>query len=454
MRVYYSLYRIGLRTLMPGGSMGLFSRMFSRRASAPTGLPSPVNPATLYSSSPHFHQSDIQLNTTVQACTNAIANAISIMPINLYERKADGSRSKAATHPLHKLLRRAPNGFQSPTLFIATLVRHILQGGNAYVFRAYDTKGNISALRLLNPAAVTRSAAGWPRITYTYNGITYTDQEILHISSLVTDDTGKGFAPADLVRIAVLLGIQLDQYSLSSFGNGINTKLLVDVAEMTKSCANEEEASKIAQVVSNYLAEHYAGADNAGKPLVTWSGMKLTELQHQHSNRDAELLESRKFQEIEICKGFGVPLFLVNNTYDVKYGGLEQAMTVYLNFTLSPYMHHIEQRLATLLDVWDQEKLYFEFDFNVLLRPDAKSRAEFYAKLFAMGAISPGGICKRENMEPPAEGADARFVPANMMPLDDDVLNAYMASAKLKAAALVDGKLSPDPSSATGSQAQ
>jgi len=433
--------------------MGLFSRILNRRSSEPSGLPSPVNPATLYSSSPRFHQSDIQRNTTVQACTTAIANAISIMPINLYVREADDSRSKAANHPLYKLLRRGPNPYESATLFIATLVRHILQGGNAYIFKSY-AKGQLVAMRLLNPTAVRRSADDWPRITYIYNGITYTDREILHIPSLVTDDTGKGFAPADLVQIAVLLGIQLDQYSLSSFGNGINTKLLVDVAEMTKACANEEEASKIAQAVSNYLTEHYSGADNAGKALVTWAGMKLTELQHQHSNRDAELLESRKFQEIEICKGFGVPLFLVNNTYDVKYGGLEQAMTVYLNFTLSPYMHHIEQRLATLLDPWEQESHYFEFDFNVLLRPDAKSRAEFYAKLFTMGAISPGGICKRENMAPPAEGADARFVPANMMPLDDDVLNAYMASAKLKAADLIDGKLSPDPSSATGSQAQ
>lgn len=433
--------------------MGLFSRFRSRRSSASSGSPSPVNPTTLYSTSPSFHQSDIQRNTTVQACTNAIANAISIMPLNLYSREKDGSRRKAADHALYKLLRRGPNPYESPTLFMAKLVRHILQGGNAYLYKGFAGE-KLAALRLLNPAAVTRSAADWPRITYRYNGVTYTEREILHISSLVTDDTGKGFAPADLVRIAVMLGIQLDQYSLSSFGNGINTKLLVDIADMTSKCANEEEASKIAQDVSNYLTDHYTGADNAGKALVTWYGMKLTELQHQHSNRDAELLESRKFQEIEICKGFGVPLFLVNNTYDVKYGGLEQAMTVYLNFTLSPIMHHIEQRLATLLDPWEQETLYFEFDFNVLLRPDAKSRSEFYAKLFSMGAISPGGICQRENMEPPPEGADARLVPANMMPLTDDVLNAYMASAKLKAAGLIDGKLYPDPSSATGSQAQ
>ncbi len=433
--------------------MGLFSRFHSHRSSTSSDSPAPVNPATLYSGSPYFHQYDIQRNTTVQACTNAIANAISIMPLNLYRRDADGSRSKADGHQLYKLMRRGPNPYESPTLFMAKLVQHILQGGNAYLFKSFAGT-NLVALRLLNPAAVTRSSSEWPKITYTYNGNTYTDREILHISSLTTDDTGKGFAPADLVKIAVMLGIQLDEYSLSSFGNGINTKLLVDIAEMTKNCSNEEEASKIAQTVSNYLTEHYSGASNAGKALVVWSGMKLTELQHQHSNRDAELLESRKFQEIEICKGFGVPLFLVNNTYDVKYGGLEQAMTVYLNFTLSPIMHHIEQRLATLLDPWERDSHYFEFDFNVLLRPDAKSRSEFYSKLFSMGSISPGGICRRENMEPPDEGADARFVPANMMPLNDDVLNAYMASAKLKAAALVDGKLTPDPSSATGSQAQ
>jgi HK97 family phage portal protein len=410
--------------------MGLLSRMFSRRAA-----PNPLNSMTIPSSS-SFTFGDINKNPTVISCTNVISNSISILPLNLYAKRADGSRTKAGWHPLYRILRRRPNESESPTLFLTKMVRHILQKGNAYIFIVRGADGAIVSLRLLNPEAVKEYYEGY-KVTYAYAGKMYTDQDILHIPSLITDDMGKGFAMVDMAKVAVRLGIQLDEASLSSFGNGLNTKLLIDIAEMTAGITSLEEAQKVAQTVGDYVRRNYAGTENAGKPLILWTGMKAVELKNQSSNRDAELLESRKWQELEICKVFGVPPFLVNGTYEVKYGGLEQAMTVFSNFTLAPYLRHIEQRMGTMLsnDV-DADKYYFEFDLNVLLRPDEKSRGEFYTKLFSMGAISPDMIAARENLEPPEEGGNARFVPANMMPLRTDVLEAYMAGAKLKAAGL------------------
>lgn len=422
--------------------MGLFSRWTKRSAPTPTPLASGL-------SSPYFTGSEIQKNTTVQACVNAIANPISILPLNLYfKNPKDGSRQKAGWHELHALLRRKPNSWASPTLFMSKMLRHILQHGNAYIWRGM-AGDKIGALQLLHPESVKRDVSLWPQIRYWYNRTPYTDAEILHIPSLITDDTGLGISPVDLAKAAVTLGIQLDQYSLNGFANGLNTKLLISIAEMSKDAKNEEQASKQAQTVSDYIRRNYAGAENAGKPLITWHGMETKELTHQSSNRDAELLESRKWQEIEICKIFGVPPWMVNGSYSVPYGGLEPAMMMFLNFTLSPYLRHIEQRLDTLLTAYEQEAYYFEFDFNVLLRPDEKSRGEFYTKLFNMGAISPAGICAKENLDPPSEAGDFRFVPAQLMPLTEENMDAYMASAKAKAAGLLDPKVQ-DPARAAG----
>jgi hypothetical protein len=68
-------------------------------------------------------------------------------------------------------------------------------------------------------------------------------------------------------------------------------------------------------------------------------------------------------------------------------------------------------------------------------------------------------ICDRENLEQPPEGADARFVLANNMPLRDDVLEAFMAGAKLKAEQLGSGGAiaapkEPDPAPAVGDDKQ
>jgi HK97 family phage portal protein len=423
--------------------MGWLQKMLTKRQA-----PSPLNLASGLSS-PFFRTGDIQKNTTVQACVNAIANPVAILPLNLYFRNPkDGSRQKAGWHQLHTIMRKKPNSWESPTQFVAKLMRHVLAHGNAYIWKGYSGD-KVVALQLLNPEAVKRDVSMWPVVRYWYNSKAYTDAEILHIPALVTDDAGTGISAVELARAAVTLGIQLDEYSLSSFGNGLNTKLLIDIAEMTKDVKNEEEASKLAATVSDYIRRNYAGADNAGKALILWSGMKAQELKNQSSNRDAELLESRKWQEAEICKIFGVPQWMVNHSMDVKYGGLEQAMTVFINFTLSPYLRHIEQRLNTLLSEYESDAYYFEFDFNVLLRPDEKSRAEFYTKLFQMGAIDANGICARENIEPPAEAGDTRFVPANLMPLTAENMDAYMASAKAKAAGTLDPKVQ-DPARAAG----
>jgi HK97 family phage portal protein len=183
--------------------------------------------------------------------------------------------------------------------------------------------------------------------------------------------------------------------------------------------------------------------------------MKATELTGQSSNKEAELLESRKWQFLEICKVFGVPPWLIDGTYDVKYGGLEQAMTVFLNFTLMPYLRHLEQKFATLLTPYEQDAYYFEFDFSVLLRADEKARGEFYRTLWGMGVLSANQIAAKENIDPAPEAGDVHFVPAQNMPLTQEVIDAYMAGAKLKAAQLVaGGPVPPDPALAAGSQAQ
>lgn len=397
--------------------------------------------------------SDSARNTTAQACISVIANAVSIMPLDLYEKKSDGSRAKAIGHSLHRCLRRRPNPGETPTLFMARLVRHIFEFGNAFVF-PLRTGFDIVRMDLFDPRGVTVRYDGTPLEKYLYKGREYDTHEVLRISSLITNERGYGIAPLALAKAAALLGIQLDAYSLASFGNGINTKLLIDISEMTKDVQGEEEATKIAQTVADYVRRHYVGQENSGKPLITIKGMKVEELKNQSSNRDAELLESRKWQELEICKAFGVPPWMVNGSYDVKYGGLEPAMTVFINFTLSPYLRHIEQSFNTLMSERDQDSRYLEFNQNILLRPDEKARADFYSKLFLMGAIDANGICARENMDPPAEGGTARFVPANLMPLREDVLEAYMASAKQKAQDLLNGAPAKDPAQSLGSQAQ
>ena len=434
--------------------MGILSRIFSRRSAPP---PSGAASASYPSYIP-FGNRDISLNSTVQACGNVIGNMIATMPLNLmFTDPRTGAKKRAGWDKRHTLLKYRPNLTQTPTVFYRQGVGDILNKGNWYLWKTM-VGGEVRALTRLVPEAMTERYDGGTTI-FCYGGQEYRDGPacpIMRITSLIVDDRGKGFPPLIFAKTAVQLGIQLDQYSLSSFGNGPNSKLIIDLSEMLADVANEEEAAKKVREVAEYVARNYTGAENAGKPLITLKGMKATEANIQ-SNRDAELLESRKHQEREICKILGPPVWMISGDGDVPYGNLEAANTEFLNVHLKPYLFHIAQSFdMALLSAYEQDAYNFEFDFASMLKPDAKTRAEIHNKYFMMGAESPDDICAAENMPPNPTGAGStRFVPANLMPHDPETISAYMAKAKAIAAGNLDPKAAPtDPARAAGDQAQ
>jgi len=48
-----------------------------------------------------------------------------------------------------------------------------------------------------------------------------------------------------------------------------------------------------------------------------------------------------------------------------------------------------------------------------------------------IGILSINEIRAKENL-PPVEGGDTHWLPANMMPVKQDIIDSYMAGAKLK----------------------
>ena len=227
--------------------MGILSRIFARRsAPPPTGAASVSYPSYI-----PFGNRDISLNSTVQACGNVIGNMIATMPINLmFTDPKTGAKKRAGWDKRYSLLKYRPNLQQTPVVFYRQGVGDILNKGNWYLWRTM-VGGEVVALTRLIPEAMTERYDGITTI-FCYGGKEYRDGPgcpIMRITSLIVDDHGKGFPPLVFAKTAVQLGIQLDEYSLSSFGNGLNSKLIIDVAEDTKDM-DEDAAAKYAQVIA------------------------------------------------------------------------------------------------------------------------------------------------------------------------------------------------------------
>jgi len=367
-------------------------------------------------------------NATASAAISLIAGTIAKLPRHLYFKKNDDSRIRASWHPLYTIMKRRPNPEESVFTFIYRLVKYLLENGNAYIFKA-TSGGVVAELRFLNPAnvIVTRSDAGAKQ--FKYNGATYTAAEVLHIPALHYDGL-IGHSPLEAARYAVELGNTLDEYAKASIGNGINSGMMIDTTDYLAQYADDEaEYTKQLNNIGRYYANHNTGPANAGKALVMLPKTKGTAVDIS-SNRDAQLNESRELQIREIAKVFNLPVSLLTGQ---GTDDLEKTNQLFLSYTLSPWIRLIDTYLNQLLTPFEEERYYFETATDPILTVSMASKFSAYRSAIEAGIYSVNELRAKENMPALDEelAGNVHFMPANVVPLTDDNVKAYLAQSKL-----------------------
>lgn len=133
---------------------------------------------------------------------------------------------------------------------------------------------------------------------------------------------------------------------------------------------------------------------------------------------DAQMLESRKFSVIEICRFFGVSPIKAFDTTASTYNNIEQANLSFLTDTLSPLIEKVENEFNRKLFRPSEKKIYsVQFNVDSLLRGDLAAQSEYFSKLFQIGVLTANDIRKKLNMAP-IPGGDIAFVQSSLLPID------------------------------------
>lgn len=374
-----------------------------------------------------FYNQSIQ-NATASAAITLIAGTIAKLPRPLYFKKNDDSRIRASWHPLYTLLKRRPNSEETIFTFVFRLVKYLLENGNAYIFKAIE-KGVITELRFLNPVNVTVTRNDSGQKLFKYNGTTYTAAEVLHIPALNYDGL-VGHSPLEAAQYAVALGNTLDEYAKNSIGNGFNTGLMIDTTDyLDQFSADKEAYTAELNNLGTYYRNHNAGPLNAGKPLILMPKTKGIKVDLS-SNRDAQLNESRELQIREIAKVFNLPVSLLTGQ---GTDDLEKTNQLFLSYTLSPWIRLIDTYLNQLLTPFEEERYYFETSTDPILTVSMAAKFSAYRSAIEAGIYSVNELRAKENMPALNEviAGNVHFMPANVVPLTDDNVKAYLAQSKL-----------------------
>jgi HK97 family phage portal protein len=133
---------------------------------------------------------------------------------------------------------------------------------------------------------------------------------------------------------------------------------------------------------------------------------------------EAQFLESRKFQNTEICRIFGVPPALVHIDSQVKYSNFEQQQLMFGQHTILPWCELGEQAMwGTLLLPSEQDRYYFNYDLSSLYKADMKTQADYIDKMIKSTVLTPNEGRAKLGLNP-VSGGDVHLLQSNMIALD------------------------------------
>ncbi|MCX6224560.1 MAG: phage portal protein, partial [Bacteroidia bacterium] len=367
----------------------------------------------------------------VWCCIKILSEDIASLPLHLYRRLPNGGKERAFDHPLYSILHDSPNPEMTAMSFRESYASHILSWGNGYAEKVYGrnkiSKNTIEQLWPITPNRVTvkrnkgeitklplRSL--YYHISMSGTGLQDVDlsrENIFHTPGLGFDGV-IGYSPIAYFRESIGLGKTYKEYAELYFGNGTHPSAIVTHPNQVKDM----------KVMRKALADVYSGLGNAHKLMLLEDNMQFQKV--GIPNDEAQFIESQKLTNVDI----GTRIYRLfpqqYGEYDKSstYASAEQFSIDYVTKTLRAWLVRLEQSYnMQLLTPEEQVSLFWEHNVEGLLRGDAASRGDFYQKLFAVGGITPNQIAEIENWNPIGPEGDRRFIPLNMIPLDnaDDI---------------------------------
>ena len=346
--------------------------------------------------------------SAVWACVKLLSETVASLPVNVY-RKTDSGRELANDFWFARLMAYKPNQYQNKLEFFETMTLNLALHGNAYA-KITRVNGRVVSLLPLMSAQVLPVLLQDGSVVYEYTDGTNVDvlssESVWHVKLYGNAIVGK--SPLAFGRNIIGIAQAAEKTVTKIYKNGGKPS---GVLSLDRLLTPEQR-----QAVRENFATLTTGTDD--RLLVLENGMKFDGI--SLSPQDIELLASRRFPLEEICRWFGVPSILVNDTSgSTAWGsGIEQIVGGFYKLNLRPYLERYENAVNVGLFSREESQEYeFEFDFEGLLRSDFKTRLDAYRTAIAGTVMTPNEARALEGL-PMVDGGDVLLSQINMTPID------------------------------------
>lgn len=351
--------------------------------------------------------------SAVFACVRVLSEDTACLPLILYRRMQPRGKSRATEHPLYRLLHDAPNSEMTSLEFRETLTSHVALWGNGYAEKEFDKAGRVHGLWPLRPDRMRVTRGANRELVYVYRLPDGEERalpaaKVLHLRGLGSNGV-VGLSPIALHRNAIGLGLAAEEFGSRFFGNGARPQLvLIHPGQLS------EEGQK--NLRDSWRKQH-EGLSRSHRVAVLEEGITVKEI--GIPPEDAQFLQTRRFQAVEIARIYRVPPHKIQDLERATFSNIEHQSIEYVTSTLWPWLVRWEQVISRdLLTEAERGTLFAEHLVAGLLRGDTISRYQAYAMGRQNGWLSVNDVREMENLNP-IDGGDEYLSPLNMVPVGE-----------------------------------
>ncbi|HYG03026.1 MAG TPA: phage portal protein [Chryseosolibacter sp.] len=346
--------------------------------------------SNIYKAAKTFDLSRPELTSTIFSCVQLIANNISKLKLNVYQ-KTDKGREVLKDHSWHKTLAFNPDLRLSTAKWINyTVTKLLLEGGVYYLRSDFDSNTLQTKKELKELGTVEAVAAYAGDIFYKFKGITnwIASRDIVFFY-IFSRDGVTPISPISALKNELDIQSGAEETIKNYYQNGLFQVLYCEMDLENAGVADKNKAreyfEKLEQEVTGSKSA-FAGGLLRVPPMYKLKSISLPDL---------KFLEQSKFTESRIASAFNIPAFMLNiNEGAAAATKIEAQALSFLNNCLSNITNIILAELNDKLLLIDERLngIEIDFDYESLFTLDLESKTIYLKNLSSTGAISPNDI--------------------------------------------------------------
>ncbi|WP_106831158.1 phage portal protein [Parabacteroides pacaensis] len=351
---------------------------------------------------------------TVYRCTSILSGSIAALPLQL-KRKRNGYFLVDEDSGLNYLLTRCPNNRQTAFELMRNAVIQMVNMGNAYIYPKW-WDGELDSLVLLSPGSVS-----YDKLLNIYlvndpvNNIyeTLECEDIIHLRNMSLDGGYTGVSTIRYAGRVMSVSASADSQSLDSFQPGSSYSGFVSGENVSGVKGFGEFQDDQLKTVGERVEREL----RSGKKIF-WlpDNMKFSAL--SMSPADIQLLETKKFSVLDICRFYGVHPDKAFAGQSQNYKASEMSQVQFMTDTLQPILRQIEGEFyAKLIPRSVADKYRIEFDLEAFYQTDLQTMAGYMEKSIQYG-VNTVNEWRKKRGNVPVEGGDKAFISCNVAPID------------------------------------